>query len=86
MNQEKHPKGRLTDGQSITHIGYCSGTMEAVQHVQAVLASAGIEPIMEGSVGYDMAVFDADVARAQELLRQDTEAARYRIKLYADGA
>ena len=70
------------EGKTWVGIGSCSGRSEAMHHVQAVLASAGIEPIIEGSVMYRICVLETDIHRALDLLKEDADASIYKIELY----
>jgi hypothetical protein len=71
------------EGKTWVGIGNCAGTFEAVRHVQAVLALAGIEPSIEGSVMYGICVLEPDVPRALDLLKEDEDASIYKITLHA---
>ena len=78
----KRSKSSMRDKRCITHIAFCSGSREALNHLSSVFADTGIELVIEGSVGYDIAVLDADVNRAVEVLAKDPEASRFKIALY----
>jgi hypothetical protein len=68
----------------VTHIGSCSGTDEAVEHVSAVLTAKGIWVGMEGSKAYTIVVRDADAEKARELLRTDPQKGRFHVTVYPD--
>ena len=70
------------EGRIWVGIGICAGTSEAVHHVRAVLASAGIKPSIEGSVIYGICVLEPDVKKALGLLRDDEDASIYKIELH----
>ena len=76
----------LNDGRVTVQIGTCAGTPEAADYVIGVLGAACIEVYPHGSRVYAIEVLEADVKRAQVLLRRDRNRDQYRIRLYGDSA
>jgi hypothetical protein len=71
-------------GNTWIYIGMCAGNLEAVRHVEAVLAPKGIEPSIEGSVMYSISVLEPDFQSAVDLLKNDKDASDYHITIYVD--
>ncbi len=77
-------ESKLNDGTVVAHIGSCSGTDDAVNHVTAVLAAADIWVGTEGSKCYTIFVRDADADKAKEVLRGDPQKERFHVYIYDD--
>jgi len=49
-------KTELKDGTVVVQVGSCAGTQEATEHVESILRSRGIEPVLHGSRAYAICV------------------------------
>jgi len=81
MNTSRR-KTEQPDGSVLVHIGMCAGGSDASSHVEAVLAAAGIQPVVHGSRAYAIEVLEPDVLRATELLRTDPRREHYGITVF----
>jgi hypothetical protein len=82
MNLKKLPQSRMANGQTAVHIGMCAGTSAAADHVIALLAAQDIDPVIEGSGAYDIAVPKRDAKKAWEILSSDPLAAHFEVSVY----
>lgn len=84
-------KTELGDDKTLVRVGFVAARgktrqeglhTKACDHVEALLAAAGIQAFIHGSRGYAIDVLETDAARAAELLRADPKKERYRITVY----
>jgi hypothetical protein len=76
-------KHELIDGGVVVEIGTCAGRQLACDHVEELLAKAGIQVvILGGSRVFAFGVPETDAVRAAELLRSDLERGRHSITVY----
>jgi len=84
-------KSELGDGRILIRVGFVAATArtreeaihrDACSHVEALLATGGIQAFLHGSRGYAIDVLETDAARAAELLRADPQKELYSITVY----